>query len=177
MTTPQAVARITPRINYRVAPPAAAPVTKSVALQFHTHIAAVKAAVAQCRVRTGGWRRKDLLRGRASGLASLFALFDEMKDHGAALSDLEGVNLTIYNANRAVILAGVAPLANESLSDALHREAETEGMENVSTIEVLAHPTPGNLMKLRQRFVASIEAQRHVVDVIDAMLLKPEDER
>jgi hypothetical protein len=134
---------------------------------------AVIEAVRACQTDGRGWRKKDLLRGRPNPVDSLFALFREVKDGGATPAQIEGVLVAMYNAGRAIATEGLAPI-NESLADAIRKEQEKESAENVDTIDVLAHPTPGNLRKLRASMLAEMEAQRHVVDVIDAELLKLE---
>lgn len=141
------------------------------------YIRSVVAAIGQVEVSAGGWRRKDVLRGRANPLNGIFALFREMKEHRAKPADLEGANLALYNANRALITEGLPTIANETLAEALGKEQLAEGRENVSTIEVLAHPTPGNLRRLRVDIIAEMEASRHVVELIDAELLRMEAAR
>ena len=135
---------------------------------------AVVAAIGQCHVHAGGWRRKDVLRGRPNPINGLFKLLRELKEFGAGPVDLEGVNLAIYNAARALALEGLPRIANESLAEAIRKEQESESSENIDSIDVLSHPSPGNLRKLRASMIAECEAQRHVIDLIDATLLTME---
>lgn len=138
------------------------------------YVRAVVAAIGQCDVHAGGWRRKDVLRGRPNPINGLFKLLRELKDFGASAVDLESVNLALYNAGRALALEGVTHATNETLAEAIRREQEIESAENIDSIDVLTHPTPGNLRKLRASMIAESEMQRHVVDLIDAELLKME---
>lgn len=135
---------------------------------------AVVAAIGQCNVHAGGWRRKDVLRGRPNPINGLFKLLRELKEFGASAVDLEGINLALYNAGRALALEGVTHTANETLAEAIRREQEIESAENIDSIDVLTHPTPGNLRKLRASMIAESEMQRHVVELIDAELLRME---
>jgi hypothetical protein len=84
------------------------------------------------------------------------------------------VNLSLYNAGRTLALEGLPRIANETLAEAIRKEQEIESAENVDSIDVLMHPTPGNLRKLRASMIAECEAQRHVIELIDAELLKIE---
>jgi hypothetical protein len=137
------------------------------------YVALVLESVRQCRHTAGGWRRKDLLRGRVSWLNQFFLTLQELRDQGATPADIEGVLAALSNAGRALATQGLTPV-NESLAEALHRESELEGAENISTVEVLTHPTAGNLRKLRAATLAEIDASYHVVGAIDAELLKIE---
>jgi hypothetical protein len=138
------------------------------------YVRAVVAAIGQCDVHAGGWRRKDVLRGRPNPINGLFKLLRELKEYGATATDLEGVNLSLYNAGRTLALEGLPRIANETLAEAIRKEQEIESAENVDSIDVLMHPTPGNLRKLRASMIAECEAQRHVIELIDAELLKIE---
>lgn len=140
------------------------------------YVRAVIEAVRSCRTCGEGWRRKDLLRGRQQYLDSFFDLIRECRDAGAAPSQIEGVLVALYNAGRAIATENLAPI-NATLAEAIRREQEIESSENIDSIDVLTHPTPGNLRKLRASTLAEMEASRLIVSVIDTMLLEAEGAR
>lgn len=144
--------------------------------QDTSYVRAVVAAIGQCNVHAGGWRRKDVLRGRPNPINGLFKLLRELKAYGAPLAELEGVSVALYNALRALITEGLTPV-NESLADALVVEQEREGIENVATLAALQHPSVGTYRALRQATLNEIEASRHIVDLLDAELLRMEAAR
>jgi hypothetical protein len=129
---------------------------------------AVLEAVRACHAPTS-WRKKDLLRGRQNYIASFFALLRDLKNHGSTPAQLEGVLVAFYNAGRRLVLS-LLPLGKDALSEAIRKEQEVEGRENVAEIVALTTRTPGALRQLRAFYLESIEAQRYVVDIIDAEL-------
>jgi hypothetical protein len=125
---------------------------------------------------TTGWRKRDLLRGRTTYIESFFALLRDLKDHGSSPAELEGVLVAFYNAGRRLVLS-LLPLGDCALAEAVRREQEVQGKEDVAEIVALTQKSPGTLRHLRAIYLESIEAQRHVVEVIDAELLHMEAAR
>src|SRR5688500_734542 len=89
------------------------------------YVRAVVEAVRICPA-PDSWRKKDLLRGRVAPLVGLFALFRDLRRGGSTPAQIEGANVALYNAIRAMATEGLAPI-NETLAEALRREQEAEG--------------------------------------------------
>jgi hypothetical protein len=137
------------------------------------YVRAVVAAIGQCNVRAGGWRRKDVLRGRPNPISGLFKLLRELQTYGASPPELEGINVALSVAVRAIALEGLQSV-NRTFDEYWEREQRCEGVENLVAIQARSHASPGTYRAFAAALIEENGAQQEFIDWLISEALRME---
>lgn len=123
--------------------------------------------------RRGGWRKRDLCRGRTSILVNLFATIRELKEGGATAVQIETVNMVLSNAIRVIATEGL-PSTHRTFADFQERETRCEGEENLLQIAAREHASPGTYRAFAAAMAAENAAQQEFIDWLNAEAIRME---